>query len=314
MLATLVAGGSRLMVDVALMVEGQRGLTWPRWQRMVRAAEELGFAALYRSDHLIEAQPPNAASLELWTSLTWLAANTQRIEFGPLVSPLTFRHPVHLAHSAASLAELSKGRFTLGVGAGWARREHAMYGFEMYPPAERLDRMEEGLRIIAGLLRSAKPLTYAGRHFSVQDAVLGSRPERAPRLLVAGVGRKRSLPLAAAHGDAWNAMFVSPVELRELNAELDDLLAEFGRRPGDLQRTVMQSVEVGHTDAEVAAKREARAWQFWRDAGLVSGTATGSALRDRVAEFGAAGAERVILQWQDLDDLDGLELLARGVL
>jgi alkanesulfonate monooxygenase SsuD/methylene tetrahydromethanopterin reductase-like flavin-dependent oxidoreductase (luciferase family) len=302
------------MVDVALMIEGQRGLTWPRWQRIVRASEELGFAALYRSDHLIEAQPPDAASLELWTSLTWLAANTQRIEFGPLVSPLTFRHPVHLAHTAVSLAELSNGRFTLGVGAGWSRREHAMYGFEMYPPAERLDRMEEGLRIIAGLLRSAKPVTYPGRHFSVQDAVLVPRPERAPTLLVAGRGRRRSLPLAAAHGDAWNVMFVSPAELRDLNAELDDLLAEFGRRPADLHRTVMQSVEVGRTDAELAAKREVRAWQFWREAGLVAGTATDSALRDRVDEFAAAGAERVILQWQDLDDFDGLEILARAVL
>jgi hypothetical protein len=107
------------MLDVAIMVEGQSGLTWPRWQRLVEAVEDLGFAALYRSDHLIGAQPPNEACLELWTSLTWLASHTRRIELGPLVSPLTFRHPVHLAHTALALDELSSGRFTLGLGAGW---------------------------------------------------------------------------------------------------------------------------------------------------------------------------------------------------
>ena len=127
------------------MVEGQSGLTWPGWQRICLAAESLGFDALYRSDHLVSAQPPNEDTLELFTSLTWLASHTSRLEFGPLVSPLTFRHPVHLAQSARSLDELSGGRFILGLGAGWSRREHHMYGFEMYSPKDRMDRLEEGL-------------------------------------------------------------------------------------------------------------------------------------------------------------------------
>src|SRR5258708_7102645 len=186
------------MLEVAIMVEGQSGLTWPRWQRLGRAVEDLGFAALYRSDHLISAQPPDEPTLELWTSLTWLATNTQRIEFGPLVSPLTFRHPVHLAQTAVSLDELSNGRFTLGLGAGWSKREHAMYGFEMFPPPERMDRSEEGRRPIPALLGGPEPVTFEGRFFSVRDAVLRPRPAQAhrPSILVAGRGAKRSLPLA----------------------------------------------------------------------------------------------------------------------
>jgi F420-dependent oxidoreductase-like protein len=302
------------VVDVAIMVEGQSGLNWPRWQRLVRAVEDLGFAALYRSDHLVSAQPPDQDALELWTSLTWLAANTERIEFGPLVSPLTFRHPVHLAMTAASLDDLSRGRFTLGLGAGWSQREHHMYGFEMFAPAERLDRFEEGLVIATRLLRQTEPVTFDGRYFNVQDAVVLPRPERegGPRILVAGRGRKRSLPLAASFADEWNAMFLAPETLAEMNAELDSLLIAEGRQPADLRRTVMQGVDVGRTEAEVAAKTQARAWAWWREPGLFAGTAP--VLQQRLREFEAAGAQRVILQWLDLDDLEGLRLLAEAVL
>ncbi len=75
------------MLDIAIMLEGQYGLTWPRWQKIARLVEELGFVGLYRSDHFTNASPPDLDSLELWTSLTWLADNTKRIEFGPLVTP-----------------------------------------------------------------------------------------------------------------------------------------------------------------------------------------------------------------------------------
>jgi F420-dependent oxidoreductase-like protein len=302
------------MLEVALMVEGQSGLTWPRWQRLVRAAEELGFAALYRSDHLISAQPPDQESLELWTSLTWLACHTERIEFGPLVCPLTFRHPVHLAHTAASLNELSGGRFTLGLGAGWSRREHEMYGFDMLAPPDRLDRLEEGLHIITSLLRSDAPVSFHGRFFDVREAVLLPRPPQRglPKILVAGRGRKRSFPLAVCFADEWNVMFVSPEELTEMNATLDSLVTSVGRRPTDLRRTVMQGVEVGRTEAEVEAKCRARAWAFWREPGLVAGTAP--VMRERLSEFERAGAQRIILQWLDLDDLDGLRILAEAVL
>jgi F420-dependent oxidoreductase-like protein len=301
------------MLEVGIMVEGQSGLTWPRWQRLARAVEDLGFVGLYRSDHLISAQPPNQEALELWTSLSWLASHTRRIEFGPLVSPLTFRHPVHLAHTAAALDDLSDGRFTLGLGAGWSRREHEMYGFEMFAPADRLDRLEEGLEIITRLLRSDAPVTFAGRFFCVREAVLLPRPARpgGPPILVAGRGRKRSLPLAARFADAWNAMFLSPVTLAEMNAELDSLLAANGRQPSHLRRTVMQAVDIGRTESAVAAVRRERAWATWREPGLVSGTPP--AVRERLVEFARAGADRVILQWLDLDDLDGLALLAEAI-
>ena len=88
------------MIEVAIMIEGQNGLNWERWQRIAHAVEDLGFAGLYRSDHYTEMEPPDEDSLELWTSLTWLASHTQRIEFGPLVTPVSFRHPAMIARMA----------------------------------------------------------------------------------------------------------------------------------------------------------------------------------------------------------------------
>ncbi|MFN2277441.1 MAG: LLM class flavin-dependent oxidoreductase, partial [Candidatus Promineifilaceae bacterium] len=104
-------------MEVAIMIEGQNGLNWPRWKRLAMAVEALGFAGLYRSDHYTNMNPPDEDSLELWVSLTWLAGNSERIEFGPLVSPVSFRHPTMTARMASAVDDLSGGRLWLGLGA-----------------------------------------------------------------------------------------------------------------------------------------------------------------------------------------------------
>ena len=109
-------------MEVGIMLEGQNGLTWPRWQRIARAVEDLGFAGLYRSDHYTNMNPPDVESLELWVSLTWLASHTERIEFAPMVSPVSFRDPSMTARMAAAVDDLSGGRLSLGLGAGWQER------------------------------------------------------------------------------------------------------------------------------------------------------------------------------------------------
>lgn len=195
------------MLDVAIMIEGQNGLNWPRWQRMVAAVEDLGFAGLYRSDHFTNANPPDKDSLELWVSLTWLATRTQRIEFGPLVSPVSFRHPTLTARMASAVDDLSGGRMALGLGAGWQEREHRNYGWDLLDIPDRFDRFEEGLEVVTRLLKSDEPVDFSGRYFRLNEAILLPRPRRSggPPIIVGGNGPRRTLPLAARYAEEWNA-------------------------------------------------------------------------------------------------------------
>src|SRR5206468_775288 len=121
-------------VRVGITVEGQEGLTWERWRRLAGLTEELGFDSLWRSDHLLSRMDDTRGALETWTSLAVAATDTRRLTFGPLVCPITFRHPALLARMAEAVDTLSGGRLVLGVGAGWNAREHRAFGLP-FPPA-----------------------------------------------------------------------------------------------------------------------------------------------------------------------------------
>ena len=300
--------------QVAIMIEGQNGLNWPRWKRLAQAVEDLGFVGLFRSDHFTNARSPDKDSLELWVSLTYLATHTRRLEFGPLVTPLSFRHPVHTARMAKDVDDLAGGRLVLGLGAGWQEREHRMFGFPLGSLRERFDRLEEGLEVITRLLRSPERVTFHGRYFHLEDAILLPRPARpgGPRLLVGGNGPRRTLPLVARYADEWNALFLPPQRFAALNARLDDLLRAAGREPAAVRRSMMTGLIFGRDEAELARKLEGRASaEDLRARGLVVGTP--AQVREQVAALGRAGVQRLMLQWLDLDDLDGLAALAEAV-
>ncbi len=191
-------------MDIAIMIEGQNGLNWPRWQRIARAVEDLGFAGLYRSDHFTNSSPPDLDALELWTSLTWLASHTSRIAFGPLVSPVSFRDPRMTARIARDVDDLSGGRLTLGLGAGWQEREHTNFGYDLLEMRGRFARFEEGLQVVTRLLRSDEPVTFDGTYYHLHEAVLLPRPARpgGPPILIGGTGAQRTLPLVARYGES----------------------------------------------------------------------------------------------------------------
>ncbi|GIV77602.1 MAG: LLM class F420-dependent oxidoreductase [Litorilinea sp.] len=301
-------------MDVAIMLEGQNGLNWTRFQRIARAVEELGFAGLYRSDHFTNPQPPDLDSLELWVSLTWLASHTSRIQFGPLVSPVSFRHPVFTARMAKDVDDLSGGRLTLGVGAGWQEREHANFGFDLLDVPARFARFEEGLEVITRLLRSDQPVSFQGDFYRLQDAILLPRPQRpgGPPLLIGGNGRQRTLPLVARYADEWNGVFLTAERYAALNRELDHLLEAQGRRPESVRRSLMTGLFFGRDDRELARVLDGRPADELRAQGRVVGTP--QAVVDQLGALAEAGAQRVMLQWLDLDNLDGLEALAQAVL
>jgi F420-dependent oxidoreductase-like protein len=307
------------MLEIAIMIEGQNGLNWPRWQRIARAVEDLGFAGLYRSDHYTNSEPPDLDSLELWVSLTWLAGHTQRIEFGPLVSPVSFRHPTMTARMAAAVDDLSGGRLILGLGAGWQEREHNNYGWDLLDVPGRFARFEEGLQVISSLLTSDDPVDFQGQYYGLKEGILLPRPKRSggPPILIGGNGPQRTLPLVARYASEWNAVYIPAGKFRELNAQLDELLRSSGRKPAEVRRSLMTGLVFGRSQAELNRKVAERSGGEYdgaglRELGLVVGTAP--QVVEQLSALAEAGVERVMLQWLDLDDLDGLEALANGII
>lgn len=300
------------MLEIAIMIEGQNGLNWPRWQRLAQAVEDLGFVGLYRSDHFTNVNPPDIDSLELWVSLAWLASHTRRIEFGSLVTPVSFRHPVQTARMAAAVDDLSGGRFTLGLGAGWQEREHEKFGFDLLDVPGRFARLEEGLQVIIRLLASDEPVNFEGKFYRLREAILLPRPQRpgGPPILVGGTGEKYSLPLAARYASEWNAVFIGPEAFKSLNKRLDELIEVEGRRPEQVRRSLMTGCVFGRDAAQVARKVSERTGgkrtpEELRQRGLVVGEP--SQIKETLGRYAEAGVQRIMLQWLELDDLEGLE-------
>ena len=301
-------------MEVSIMIEGQEGLSWPRWQRMALATEDLGFYGLFRSDHFTAPEGPIVDQLETWTSLGWLSSNTRRIAFGTLVSPISFRHPSILAWQASAVDALSCGRLRLGLGAGWQKREHEAFGFDLLGMDDRFKRYEEGIQVVRALTRSTTPVSFEGEYYSLKDAMLTPRSPRSdgPPLIIGGNGPKRTLPLAAKYADEWNAVNRTPEEYRELSTRLDELLQEEGRNPESVKRTMMTRSVIGESDAQVRSKIDDDVRERLLAHGGVIGTP--AEIVDILGRHAEAGIQGIVVQWMDMDDISGLELFAAQVL
>jgi F420-dependent oxidoreductase-like protein len=311
-----------MALQLTIMIEGQEGLTWERWRSLAQTVEDAGYAGLFRSDHLTGLfGDPTRPSLDCWTSLGWLATNTRRLRFGPLVCPLTFHHPALLAKRAAAVAELSGGRLDLGIGAGWHEGEHAMFGVPFPPLKERLDRLEQGARVIRALWRG-RPVTLEQPHYPLRDAQsFPVPPGGGVPLIIGGRGEKRTLRVVAESADEWTITRVTVDEYAAKARVLADHCRAVGRDPAAIRRSLMIPVITGRTEADVTARRQRARAIFprvpedaagWRAAGFLYGVI--DEVRQDLARWEAAGLHRVMLQMLDMDDLEAIRLIARECL
>ena len=220
---------------------------------------------------------------------------------------------------AAAVDDLSDGRLTLGLGAGWQEREHANFGWDLLDIPGRFRRFEEGLQVIIHLLNSDTPVDFQGDYYHLHDALLLPRPARpgGPRILVGGNGAHRTLPLAARYAQEWNAVYLTAEQHGPLNDQLDALLQQAGRQKSDVRRSMMVGCVFGQDEADLKQKVDRRTGGKrdvlqLRQHGVVAGTAP--EVVEQLGRLAEAGLQRVMLQWLDLEDLDGLEGLARAVI
>jgi alkanesulfonate monooxygenase SsuD/methylene tetrahydromethanopterin reductase-like flavin-dependent oxidoreductase (luciferase family) len=298
------------MTRIGIMIEGQEGLNWERWRRICEDTDRLGFASLRRSDHLISLMAqPTRDCIECWTSLALAAEWTKRIEFGPMVSPMTFRFASVLAKQAAAVDALSGGRLLLGVGAGWNKNEHAVFHLPFYTESERFELLEQGIATMREILATTYP-----------------KPARDPiPLLIGGKGTKRTLPLAAREAAEWNLGGLDAAKFRELNGTLDRLCREAGRDPSEIKRSIMTTYVIGRNAGELR-DRAAQLGQVLTSLHGKSPEAVLQTMRSRafvgapeeiaeqMREQAHAGVQLIMLQHFLLDDSDALQLLAKEVL
>ncbi len=301
------------------MIEGQEGVTWEQWVAIARACERHGIGTLLRSDHYmtLRSERSDRDTLDAWGTICGLAAITEQLRLGTLVSPATFRHPSELARIVATADAISGGRVELGLGAGWNEREHAAHGFAYPDLKTRMDILEEQLAIVRGSWSSEGEFSFAGEHYRLERGDARPKP-RAPKLVMGGALRPRGARLAAAYADEYNVVSSTPDAVRDMRERLVRACEAAGRPP--IPISVLTVIIVGRDRGEVEERiaavaamrnvtvdelREAATKPGWALIGLVDEVAEG------LLAYRAAGASRVACQHFAHADLDSIELIGR---
>jgi alkanesulfonate monooxygenase SsuD/methylene tetrahydromethanopterin reductase-like flavin-dependent oxidoreductase (luciferase family) len=305
-------------VKIALLVDGEAGVTMDRWLALVRTAEDCGLDAVLLSDHLRDRRPEPRPGLEPFTACAAAAAGTRRLRLGTLTSPIGRRHPAELAKIAGSLDQLAPGRLDLGVGLGSDPAEFAAFGLPRPagPPGYR--QLDEYLQVLALLLRppGEAGVSFAGQYYRLDSARLDPRPPRSPRVVLGKRGRARSVAIAARWADEYNTVAVDPAAAAVIRARLDAALrAAERRRP--LALSVMTDVLIGADRAELAERaRRHEALHGWISADRLLArppeqflVGTPDRLAPRIAGYAAAGVDRMILKCADVADLEAVRQL-----
>lgn len=211
-------------------------LTVERWKYF----EALGFDSIWNCDHLIQPSNPTGPYFEGWTQLAGLAAVTEKIRIGVLVSSNTFRHPSLLAKEVATVDHISNGRLEVGIGAGWYQPEHEAYGLDFPAPGELVGRFREAVEIVDRLLRADNDTltTYEGQYYQLKDAPFRPGPVQRPRPpFMLGAKKQKMLRIAAEYADTWNSSG-SVEDLRVRNEMLNEQCAIVGRDPSTVRRSL----------------------------------------------------------------------------
>ena len=212
----------------------------------VRGAEASGWYGVWLADHYMpntgDTTPVRGDVYECWALLPALAAVTERVRIGTLVSPTSVHHPALLAKRAATIDQLSGGRFVLGLGAGWQLNEHHAYGIALEPPGKRVSRFEEAIAIVRSLLAD-DTTTFAGEFYDFTDAPADPKPVQAPLPLLVGTRGPRMLRITARHANEWNTWHAP--DLADRIQALAEACEKTGRDPATMWRSVNALIDLG---------------------------------------------------------------------
>jgi probable F420-dependent oxidoreductase len=212
----------------------------------VRAAEDAGWYGVWLADHYMpntgDTTPARGDVYECWGLLPALAAVTDRVRIGTLVSPTSVHHPALLAKRAATIDRLSAGRMVLGLGAGWQINEHHAYGIELEPPGKRVSRFEEAIQIVRSML-AEESTTFHGACYDITDAPCDPKPVQSPLPLLVGTRSPRMLRITARYASEWNT-WGTPEQAGDHRAALVETCDKVGRDPATMRTSVNAMVDL----------------------------------------------------------------------
>jgi F420-dependent oxidoreductase-like protein len=308
-------------MKLALMIEGQEGVSWPQWLAIAQSCEYYGVPTLFRSDHYmnIDGQHSERGSLDALATLTALAAVTSTLRLGTMVSPATFRHPSQLAKLATTADHVSGGRFELGLGAGWHEREHAAYGFPYGDLRTRMDVLEEQLEIVLGNWAPGD-FSFSGKHYQLDALDAKPKPLQVPHppLIMGGKAGPRSASLAARFADEYNTPWATLEELGQRRDAVSAACETAGRAP--IPFSVMTPSPTGTDEADLRARATRTA--LFRDLdpktvledppkGWLVGTI--EQVAEQMHALAQAGVSRIMCQHLPHDDIEFIEILGQTV-
>jgi len=268
---------------------------WPRNNRIpadileeARTAEASGWHGVWLADHYMpdtgDTRPARGDAYECWALLPALAAVTERVRIGTLVSPTSVHHPALLAKRAVTIDRLSGGRMVLGLGAGWQINEHHAYGIALEPPGKRVSRFEEAIGIVRSML-TEDSTTFHGEFYDITDAPCDPKPVQSPLPLLVGTRGPRMQRIAARHASEWNAWGLPDLAGRRQG--LLEACERAGRDPATMRTSVNALVDLGGRNPS-----SGRA--------VVSGTA--QQVADQLGRYADLGFDEFILPDWNLGD------------
>ncbi|HJM89694.1 MAG TPA: LLM class flavin-dependent oxidoreductase [Dehalococcoidia bacterium] len=224
---------------------------WDETQAAATAFEEMGFDSLWVNDHLYGPQSPTIPMLEAWSLIAGIAAITDRVELGTLVTPAGMRNPAHLGKVIASVDGIAGGRVIPGLGAGWMPREFTDFGMPFGSTKERLGQLAETIELLKRMWGPEETVTFEGEYVTAENLVTEPKPPRVPPIMIGGGGEQVTLRLAAREADIWNNPAGGHAALEHKIDVLRQRCEEIGRDPSEI--TISQQCLVTIAPDEEAA-------------------------------------------------------------
>ncbi|MFI5613317.1 LLM class F420-dependent oxidoreductase [Amycolatopsis sp. NPDC051903] len=301
-------------MELHVFTNPQQGSTHEQLVATARAAEHLGLDGFFRADHYRALGDIPGSSGDAWITLAVLAASTDRIRLGTLVTSATFRHPGPLAITVAHVDEISGGRVEFGFGTGYFEEEHRAYGIPYPGAAERFARFEEQLAVVTGLWSTPEGRTFShhGPFYTLTDSPALPKPVHRPPIIIGGRGPRKTPRLVAQYADEFNLAFPSLEEIPAAQARVDAACESAGRAPSTLRRSAIALLVCGRTPGEVLLRTQADT--TYEPEALKHGL-VGSAAQvvDRIGRYADLGVTRLYLQTPQQFDLDHWEFFAGEV-